>query len=199
MSFTLKDLGIGLDTLPNEQWKYVLDTENRYLISNMGRLLTTDWKGSKRPAIMKPALDAHGYLRTMIKTNSRTGTVKVHRVVAQAWIPHYLNKEQVNHINMIKTDNRVENLEWVSAKENSEHAVKNGKGGFRFEKGEQQHPNCCVRGSKVGTAKLTETQVMEIRAKFKPRKYTRQMLADEYGVAPDTIKDVILRSWRHVV
>jgi hypothetical protein len=198
MSFTLKDLGIELDTLPNERWKYVLDTHNRYLISNMGRLLTTDWKGSKRTAIMKPAMDAKGYLRTMVKTNSRTGTVKIHRLVAQAWIPNSDNRPQVNHRNMIKTDNRVVNLEWSTVTENVAHAHANGVTGFRFVKGVPQHPNCSVRGSNVGTAKLNENQVMEIREKFRPRKYTRKMLSVEYGVSEATIKDVILRSWKHV-
>jgi len=55
-----------------------------------------------------------------------------------------------------------------------------------------------MRGSKNGSAKLTEEQVREIRMKFQPRKYTREMLAKEYNVKATTIKDVILRSWKHV-
>lgn len=191
MNYTLKSLGIELDSLPNEEWRYVANTNNRYLVSNMGRLLTTGYRGSKRCTIMKPAKDANGYYRTMMLLNGKLKTVKLHRVVAQAWIENTLNKLQVNHINFERDDNRVSNLEWATPSENALHSYNNG----RIKK-----PICTnfVKGSKVGTAKLNEEQVKEIRQKFKPRIYTREMLAKEYGVSHHTIKDVILRRWKHV-
>jgi hypothetical protein len=191
MNYTLKSLGIELDSLPNEEWRYVANTNNRYLVSNMGRLLTTGYKNSKRCSIMKPAKDANGYYRTMMLLNGKLKTVKLHRVVAEAWIENPLNKLQVNHINFERDDNRVSNLEWATPSENALHSYNNG----RIKK-----PICTnfVKGSKVGTAKLNEEQVKEIRQKFKPRIYTREMLAKEYGVSHHTIKDVILRRWKHV-
>lgn len=191
MNYTLESLGIELDSLPNEQWRYVANTNNRYLVSNMGRLLTTGYRGSKRCTIMKPAKDANGYYRTMMLLNGKLKTIKLHRVVAEAWIENPLNKLQVNHINFERDDNRVSNLEWATPSENALHSYNNG----RIKK-----PICTnfVKGSKVGTAKLNEEQVKEIRQKFKPRIYTREMLAKEYGVSHHTIKDVILRRWKHV-
>lgn len=192
MNYTLENLGIELDSLPNEQWRYVAHTNNRYLISNMGRLLTTGYRGSKRCTIMKPAKDANGYYRTMLLIDGKFKTIKLHRIVAQNWIDNPMNKLQVNHINFDRADNRVDNLEWATPKENALHSYNNGR---------IKRPICTnfVKGSKIGTSKLNEEQVKEIRQKFKPRIYTREMLAQEYGVSQHTIKDAILRRWKHVL
>lgn len=194
MNYTLENLGIELDSLPNEQWRYVAHTNNRYLISNMGRLLTTGYRGSKRCTIMKPAKDAHGYYRTMLLIDGKFKTIKLHRIVAQNWIDNPLNKLQVNHINFDRTDNRVDNLEWATPKENMMHSKING----RFSNNGNAYYLPLARGSKNGMSKLNEEQVKEIRQKFKPRIYTREMLAQEYGVSQHTIKDAILRRWKHV-
>lgn len=194
MNYTLESLGIELDSLPNEQWRYVANTNNRYLVSNMGRLLTTGYRGSKRCSIMKPAKDANGYYRTMMLLNGKLKTIKLHRVVAEAWIENPLNKLQVNHINFERDDNRVSNLEWATPKENSYHSKING----RFLNNGNSDYLPLARGSKNGMSKLNEEQVKEIRQKFKPRIYTREMLAKEYGVSHHTIKDAILRRWKHV-
>lgn len=189
---TLEQLNISIEVFPNEFWKYVVNTDNRYLISNYGRLLTLKYKGSNKPSIMKPATNKKGYLHTLIVCNGKLKPVTIHRLVAETWISNPFNKSQVNHINFIRNDNRVENLEWCTPKENTLHSYKNGRIIMPTNAPAMQ-------GSKNGCSKLNEQQVKEIRMKFKPRIYTREMLAKEYNVKPTTIKDVILRSWKHVI
>lgn len=163
--------------------------KTNYMISEHGHIYS---KGVR----MKPALDKKGYLRTMLVLDGKAKTIKVHRIVAETFIPNPENKPQVNHKNSIKSDNRVENLEWVTAKENVAHAIENGN--FHHVAGWNKGIEL-KNSESIGTSKLTEKEVVEIREKFEPRKYTRKMLADEYGVSPECIKDVVLKkTWSYL-
>lgn len=76
-------------------------------------------KGKK----IKPAIDKDGYLRVTLSRGGERHSYYVHRLVVKAFIPNPENKPTVNHINGIKNDNRVENLEWATHKEQKRHSI----------------------------------------------------------------------------
>lgn len=130
---TLPKFNIEHFTLPFEKWTPIFDA--RYMVSSFGRILTVGghfvpkenslliYKNS--PKIIIGNTSKNGYLRSSFRVNGKLKTINWHTLVAKAFVPNPFNKSEVNHINGIKTDNRVENLEWVTRKENATHAVKN--------------------------------------------------------------------------
>lgn len=116
-----------------EEWKGIIGFEGFYKISNVGRVESADLlrphrHGGKRLCkgrILK-AINVHSYLYVHLRKNGIGGRRAIHRLVAQHFIPNPDNKKTVNHINGIKFDNRVINLEWATQKENVHHAHKTG-------------------------------------------------------------------------
>ncbi len=75
---------------------------------------------------LKPRSHPQGYLKIILSFEGIQYQYYIHRLVAEAYIPNPHNKKQVNHKNLNKRDNRVENLEWVTSKENVAHQIENG-------------------------------------------------------------------------
>lgn len=113
-----------------EIWKDIKCYENLYQVSNLGRVRSLDHYGSNgvsmilyRGKILKPWFDGRGnYLQVTLSKDNKHKKHQVHRLVAETFLPNIENKREVNHKNAIKTDNRLDNLEWVTSKENKEHA-----------------------------------------------------------------------------
>jgi hypothetical protein len=133
-----------------EEWRPVVGYEESHEVSNLGRVRsktrlverTLSFDTSKKAMypykgkLMNFYITRKGYHRTSLNGKKHL----VHRLVADAFIPKVEGKTQVNHINGIKGDNRVENLEWCTNAENQSHAwsigLNNGKTGWRKINGE---------------------------------------------------------------
>lgn len=108
-----------LETMKNTcEWKHTHIFPNEYLVSSEGEV-----KSVRTGKILKPTTDKDGYLYYVLCVNGNRKTIKAHRLVASAFIPNAENKPAIDHINGIKTDNRVSNLRWVTNQENTHNPI----------------------------------------------------------------------------
>lgn len=112
-----------------EEWKDIIGYENVYQVSNLGRVRRIGeysnqsgktWSSNK---VLKPANNSKGYYFVHLSKNNKVSRKYVHRLVAEAFIPNPENKAAVNHINCDRSDNRVENLEWTTYRENNDYSL----------------------------------------------------------------------------
>jgi hypothetical protein len=121
-----------------ERWEVIPDYERMYLVSNLGRIraiFINKQPGSRgrrfvlNDTILAQYASFNGYYKVHLNTGLKTArskTASVHRLVAMAFIDNPDNLKEVNHKNGIKSDNRVENLEWVTRHRNMNHSVEIG-------------------------------------------------------------------------
>ena len=112
-----------------EIWKTaVYDSEiyeELYKVSNLGRILSLNYRNTGKAELMTPSDNGKGYLVVGLSKNGKEKKCRVNRLVAQTFIPNPDNLPQVNHIDENKENNRVDNLEWKSPKGNCNHGTRN--------------------------------------------------------------------------
>jgi|WetSurMetagenome_2_1015567.scaffolds.fasta_scaffold22974_8 hypothetical protein len=167
-------------------WKDIPGYEGMYQCSNYGLIQSFDRyipsaikyqdRVKRKGKIIKPFFDRYGYLKLILYKNGIKKNVTIHRLVALSFISNPENKPQVNHINGIKSDNYVNNLEWVSNIDNIKHGVANKL----FQYGLNHH-----------FATLTTQELIDIKNKYIPRIYSSRKLAKEYNVSKTLILYII--------
>ena len=139
---------------------------------------------------LSPILTHYGYYEVQLSSPLDKFRAKVHRLVAECFIPNPNNLPQVNHIDGDKLNNCVFNLEWCTPKDNLKHARESGLNNSK--------PTPNGRGEKNSRSKLTEALVLEIRQKASDG-FTHKQLGVEYGVAESTISGIVSRiRWTHI-
>lgn len=172
-----------------ETWKDIPGFESKYQASTIGRIRSIGRKvrshhGSYR--IMNGKLLAPipcvGYFYVNICGKLR----RIHRLIAITFIANPNNKPQINHKNGIKTDNHVENLEWVTASENGVHAYKNNL--ITGRKGTSHH-NC----------KLRNNDIYKIRKLYHAGNLLQREIALKFKVHQITISRIVSnKAWSHI-
>ena len=158
------------EDLDGEEWRLIEGYEG-YQISNYGRVKSFKNNMIK---ILRPKLEIWNYLIVRLSKNDVIRAFKVHRLVAKAFIPNPDNKPQVNHIDGCKMNACASNLEWTTARENTQHAYDTG---------------LSQSGADNYQAKLNNEQVLYIREN--PDNLSIRELATVFKVSPSNIYNVI--------
>lgn len=126
--------------MEQEIWKPIKGYEGLYEVSNLGNARSLDRQvrysiaGRRviKGKLLKNYVNNRGYVRIGVYKSGAIVNKGMHRVVAEAFLPNPENKPDVNHINGIKTDNRVENLEWATHYDNMQHFLNSGLNKKKF-------------------------------------------------------------------
>lgn len=155
-----------MDNELKEEWREY----NGYKISNFGKVI------NKKGKVLSTNVDMHGYVTTSI-TDYGGGRIKgMHRIVATMFIPNPNNLPEVNHKDGNKENNRVDNLEWCTKKENMQH---------------RSDVLGCMVGTDNPTNKLTDEQVIEIYNLCKDTNMLYKDIADMYNIVPSQVSLIV--------
>jgi len=153
-----------------------------YQISSLGRIKS--FRKLKHGKILKTWKSPRGYVNVLLYQKAERKPSLVHRLIGKAFIPNPHNKPQINHINAIKDDNRVENLEWVTASENVQH-------------GYNERLTARAFGNRNGNSKLTETQVRKIK---QLRGLTQERIAKMFNTSQTNVGRILRgEQWGDVI
>lgn len=179
----------------NEIWVDISGYEGHYQISNIGRvkslsrmIISPNGRGTRfmHELILKIPVDKGGYLRAPLTVNNVQKYFSIHRLVAQSFIPNLNNLPEVNHKNGIKSDNRIENLEWCDRSFNKRHS-------YRVL---QEMPRC---GLKNGMTKITESIIIEIRKNHSHSSATYNEIGAMYNISGTHVWRILkYKTWQHL-
>lgn len=164
--------------------KSIKNFEGKYDVTSDGKVISLNYNNTGKEKELKGRTNPKGYLNLILFKENKPYYHQIHRLVAIAFVPNPQNKPCVNHINGIKTDNRIENLEWTTHSENHKHAYRIG---LKSNQGEKNN-----------SSKLKEEQIPIIR-NLRKTGLTYKEIANIIGVSIHAVADVVnRRNWKHI-
>ncbi len=160
-----------------EEWRPVVGYEGRYEASSAGRIRST-----RTGEIKAQSNNKDGYPRVTLR-NSGARSFPVHRLVAAAFFGE--DRRQVDHINAVRTDNRLSNLRYCTAAENTKFRDEAGRG---------------ARGETSPHTWLTNAQIIEMRKIYARGGISYRLLGKQFGLSKSSTNHIITnRTWKHVI
>jgi hypothetical protein len=185
--------------LASERWKPVVDLEEFYTVSSLGRVKRIKaGPGARVGRILKPSPNGGKYLHVQLCAFGKSISCEVHRLVASAFIGPLPAGRETNHKDGIKTNNRFRNLEYLTQSGNAQHAIKLGL----IRHGPRASKENFKRGSDHPHALLTDAKVNAMRAVYdnsdKHPGILRE-LADQFDTEKTNVFYIVNRkTWRHL-
>lgn len=162
-----------------EVWKPIKGYNGKYEVSNIGRVRSYH---AKIPRMLKIE-NRFGYLLVYLYNKCGGKAYRIHRLILTAFVGRCPKNHQCAHLNGIRHDNRLENLKWVTSKENQSHKILHGTDN---------------KGEKHLRAKLSESDVINIRKKRLQGRVISS-LAKEYGVSQTGVSYLLSgKNWGHI-
>lgn len=165
-----------------EDWRDIPGWQGYYQASSLGRIRSMDRKVKigrtnplRRGKVLSPGFNDKGYKLVVLCREGKNRTRLLHRLVAQAFIENPLGLAEVDHVNLVKTDNRADNLCWVTRQENMVRAVKSG----------------AFKPEKHRLVKLTRNQVDSIRY-MSLLGFERAELCSIFGIKKNALRSIVL-------
>lgn len=191
-------------TAPDERWLPALGYEGVYEVSSHGRVRRCDALRRPTQPFLRPSSNHHGYQNVSLSRNCKGRTFFVHRLVAEAFNGPRPTGMTINHKNGIKTDNRPENLEYLTHQENMRHAkevinrilptrARGARNGYAAGSSN------VLRGEQIASAKLNAEKVLLARELLAAGQLQQREIASIVGISQTQIWRIkVGLSWAHI-
>ncbi len=172
----------------NEIWKSIHGFQGLYEVNNFGqvRRIHKDHRAKSQYHILKPCKKNNGYIQVTLSKHCKLKYVHIHTLVLEAFDCLRPKNKECNHKDGNKTNNQLENLEWVTKSENQKHKF-------------AMYPKACIKGSESPMAKLNDENVVIIKSRIRTGESCCR-IAKDYNVSDACIYHIKNgRHWRHIL